>query len=101
MWTRRKQWEHGPEALAMTSACAIHEECTTRFFSGEASSETEFARDLLRHVDALYKERRLTSQFLRIAFDALAKSTAVDARLMAAMDGAVACVAAWERNAQE
>lgn len=81
----------------MSSTCVIHEECETRFFSGAVSEETQFARDLLMHVNALYREGRLTAQFLRIAFDAIAKSTPVDARLLSAMEGAVACVAAWEQ----
>ncbi len=88
-------------AVTAAQTCAIQAECETRFFGGDgATDETQLARDLLRHVNLLYREGRLTADFLRIAFDALAKSTRVDAQLLAAMDGAVACVAARERQSR-
>jgi hypothetical protein len=85
----------------MADDCAIHAECETRFFGdGSAPDDPQFARDLLHHLSLLYRDGRLTADFLRIGFDALAKSTRVDAQLLAAMEGAVACVAARERQAR-
>ena len=82
----------------MAVECAIHAACEARFFSDNNAQDTQFARDLLTHLDRLHQDGRLTAQFLRIAFDALARSTPVDTQLQAAMDGALACVAAREQQ---
>lgn len=79
-------------------ACAIHDACKARFFAGEATHETQFARDLLEHLDLLHTEGRLTATFLELAFDRLGQTTALDTHLMDLVDKAVACLAASEAN---
>jgi hypothetical protein len=77
----------------MSSVCAIQDECKVRFFEGEQTEDTQFARDLLLHLQNLHENGHLTADFLRLAFRALGKSVALDSGFRQLVDEAATCLA--------
>ena len=76
--------------------CAIQDECQTRFFAVEPSERSQFAQDLLLHLQKLYNDGHLTAHFLRLAFGELGKSVEMDTGFRGLVEEAAMCLTARE-----